>query len=431
MRFVLVLALVAACSTKPNPKSCLDNHCSDPALPFCDVDGSIGGDPNTCIAVECTPNAFEKCEAGKSLVCNAGGDNFELTDCEFGCSVEAGGCMACDTPSCNPTKYIIPKYLPDACAQPAAQPALAISSNTALDTSNNAACSSIVTQAGAPDICVLRYGTITIEAPQTYSVKGSRVLALVSDGALTVDGILEVSGNASVNGPGGGFVKSGTGQTAAGGGAGYRHPGGAGATTSVSGGANNGGPAGTNPLQLTQLFGGPQPTKGTDGSSPGGGGGGVTLISCRDRVSVAGTVDAGGGGGFGDAFVQVNYRYAAGGGAGGTIVLQGMNITVTGGIFANGGGGGGGGGPGGLAEDGRRAMTNAVGGAPNTLSGGGYGGYGGTAIAPIFGEASSAGAGAGGGSAGFILTYTPQAVLPAIGDTVSPPYEPNGTVATN
>ena len=430
MRFVLVLVLAMGCSTKPNPKSCLDNHCSDPELPFCDVDGSVGGEPNTCIAVDCMPGAFEKCERDKSLVCNTRGDNFELAECEFGCSGEAAGCNACNTPACENETHIIPKYLPDVCAQLAGAPALTISANTSLDTSNAIVCSSVVTQTGAPDICVLHYGKITIDAVQTYTITGSRVLALVADRELVIDGTLDVSGTADANGPGGGFIKSGTGQTNAGGGAGYRHMGGAGATTTTNGGANNGGAAGTNPLQLTQLFGGSQATRGSDGNAPGGGGGGLTLISCRDRVSIVGIVDAGGGGGFGDAFVQANYRYAAGGGSGGTVVLQGMNLSVSGGIFANGGGGGGGGGPGGLGADGPRSMLNALGGTPN-INGGGFGGSGGNANQPSIGAASTAGAGAGGGSAGFILTYTPQGVIPAIGDTTSPAYEPNGIVPTN
>jgi hypothetical protein len=428
---ILALAMVIGCATKPNPKSCLDNHCSDPQLPFCDVDGSLGGEPNTCIAVECTPGAFEKCSGEKSLVCNTRGDNFELDECEFGCSTETGGCNVCNTPECVNEKRIIPKHLPNACTELAPRPTLTISSDTTLDTSNDLVCSTIVPQTGAPDICVLRYGKITIEATRTYTITGSRVLALVADRELVVDGTLDVSAIAGTNGPGGGFLKSGTGQSNAGGGAGYRHVGAHGATTTTNGGALNGGPAGMNPAQLVQLFGGPQATRGTDGGPPGGGGGGLTLISCRGLVSVTGTIDAGGGGGFGDAFVEVvNYRYAAGGGAGGTVVLQGMNLNVTGGIFANGGGGGGGGGPGGIGADAPRNMMNASGGSPN-INGGGFGGYGGNANPPGNGVASSAGAAGGGGSAGFILTFTPQGVVPAIGDTVSPPYEPHGVVATN
>jgi hypothetical protein len=40
--------------------------------------------------------------------------------------------------------------------------------------------------------------------------------------------------------------------------------------------------------------------------------------------------------------------------------------------------------------------------------------------------------GAGGGSAGFILVYVPQSVIPLLTPVAtSPPIEPTGTIATN
>jgi hypothetical protein len=49
MKFVLVATVAAvcvACGTKRNEERCLEGLCSDPDLPFCDVDGTIGGEPN-------------------------------------------------------------------------------------------------------------------------------------------------------------------------------------------------------------------------------------------------------------------------------------------------------------------------------------------------------------------------------------------------
>ena len=48
--FIGLVAIGSGC-TVPNPKSCADKFCSDPNFPFCDMDGSIEGAPQTCIAV--------------------------------------------------------------------------------------------------------------------------------------------------------------------------------------------------------------------------------------------------------------------------------------------------------------------------------------------------------------------------------------------
>ena len=419
MRFVLIVALMVGCSTKPNPKSCLDNHCSDPGLPFCDVDGAIGGEPNTCIAVECTPGEFEACRGDRALTCNTVGDNFDLVDCEFGCGDT--GCKLCDTPTCE--KRIVPKYLPTTCDALATIPALTITSNTMLNTSNDLECSSVVTQPTGPEICVLRYGTITVDRNFTYSVTGTRALALVADRALTVDGILDVSGSSNVSGPGGSFTVSGLVVGAAGAGAGNRTVGGNAGSASADGGGAIGGAAAPHPATRTELFGGARSNNVLNN-----GGGAVTLISCRGMVSVPGLIDAGGGGGQRGFLQAMNYQHPTGGGSGGTIVLQGMMVNVTGQIYANGGGGGSGG-DGSTNTNGlkgTRSTSPAAGG-----SGAAEGGAGGAMIPPGDGRLGTS-PGAGGGSAGFILTYTPQLVFPMLTSVaVSPAFEPNGNVATN
>ncbi len=90
------LLLVLGACTKPNPASCLDEFCNDPALPFCDVDGSIGGVPDTCIAVACEPDTFEACRDDQAIVCEATGNTFSLEQCQFGCD-SSFGCKACLT----------------------------------------------------------------------------------------------------------------------------------------------------------------------------------------------------------------------------------------------------------------------------------------------------------------------------------------------
>jgi hypothetical protein len=214
----LCLALAAGCGTVANPASCADGFCHDPAFPFCDVDGTIGGGSRlTCIAVACTPRELAACRGDEAIVCNATGDDYDVAHCEGGCSAEGGGC--------KPT-HIIPKYLPTVCDQPAAAPALTIAESTTLDTSDDASCNGgVVGQVHGPDICVVRYGQITIERNKTLAVTGRRALALVADRALTIDGILDVSANGFTNGPGGGTTLSGRGgalSSGGGGGAGFR-----------------------------------------------------------------------------------------------------------------------------------------------------------------------------------------------------------------
>jgi len=47
--------------TRPNPRSCSDGLCTDQRYPFCDVDGSLEGTPQTCISVSCNPGEFAAC----------------------------------------------------------------------------------------------------------------------------------------------------------------------------------------------------------------------------------------------------------------------------------------------------------------------------------------------------------------------------------
>ena len=422
---LLVVAVVAACGTKANPASCLDDHCSDPARPFCDEDGSIGGEPNKCIAVSCNPGEFAACRDDRALTCNATGNNYEQLDCEFGCSEEAGGCNACNTSECE--RHIIPKYLPNVCNQLIGGEPATVSSNATIDTSDPNQCHSIVAQAAGPDICVYRRSSISLGRNATWSISGKRAIAFVADHDITIEGILDVSAsydsfqNKFTDGPGSGLVLSGgTGAYPnGGGGAGFKTMGGAGGTQTADGGAGNGGAAAINPAQLAILVSGTQPEpSGMMFRNAGGGGGAATLIACRGTISVPGMIDAGGSGGAG--------HY--GGGSGGNVVLQGMMVNITGELFANGGGGGGGL-PG---EDAKRDTQPALGG-PKAASYWGDGGHGGTGtLLPGNGKLGSDAAGGGGGSVGFFQVYVPtgvQSVLTPV--RASPQLEVPATVATN
>jgi hypothetical protein len=90
--------------TRPNPRDCADGVCSDPAYPFCDVDGALEGQSKTCIGVSCTAGEFRACRGDVSVVCNATGNDYDLIACERGCDA-THGCRACTTEAdcANPT----------------------------------------------------------------------------------------------------------------------------------------------------------------------------------------------------------------------------------------------------------------------------------------------------------------------------------------
>ena len=98
------LLLVVGC-TKSNPAAkCSSNGtCTDPNFPFCDVDGSIGGEAGTCIAVQCMPGSFGSCaDANTALICNSIGESYDKQACINGCDSKSG-CVTCtaNTKSCS------------------------------------------------------------------------------------------------------------------------------------------------------------------------------------------------------------------------------------------------------------------------------------------------------------------------------------------
>jgi hypothetical protein len=109
---VLVALLCCACS-EPNPKSCLDGTCTDPAFPFCDVDGAVHGVAGECIAVSCIAGELAACRTDQAIECNSTGTNYELVECLRGCDRAAHGCKECNdstecttaTPYCDTTSY--------------------------------------------------------------------------------------------------------------------------------------------------------------------------------------------------------------------------------------------------------------------------------------------------------------------------------------
>ena len=141
---------------------------------------------------------------------------------------------------------------PRSAIQPAPEPTLTISTSTTINTSDDATCvGGIVAQPAGPAICVLYFGSITLERFSVLRVVGLRALALVSDGPLVLDGDLDISANGSNDGPGGGGPRSILESVApnGGGGAGFKTAGGAGGSATLDGGALNGGAAEPDPIK--------------------------------------------------------------------------------------------------------------------------------------------------------------------------------------
>jgi hypothetical protein len=347
--------------------------------------------------------------------------------------------------------------MPDVCDTAATAPSLSFTNSGTFDPNVDSNCNGgVFNQPGAPSICVVRYGTITVPAAVTLAIVGTkttlgRAIAFVADTDLDIEGTVDAGAHGGANGPGGGFFQSGgismvgsAGYSSdiGGGGAGGATAGASGATGTANGAANNGGSAATNPGLLSYLVGGNSFTRESvaddqDSVSLGGGGGALLLVSCHGAVSISGTINDGGGGGQSAVPFLVPLP-GFGGGAGGTIVVQGIAVDVTGQVFANGGGGGGGIGLSNLTgSDGADGLMSDSQGAPggNNQSGAGVGGAGGyIGNAPYFGGTPNNGSatpGGGGGSVGFLLTYTPDNVTPTIAPMhASPAFQPNGTVQT-
>ena len=461
-----VSALVSSCTKKNPVLVCSNGTCSDPAYPYCDRDGAVAGDPNACIAVSCAPGAFAACDGDDVITCDANGTNYDSKHCINGCSVDAGGCNPCqpnmsvcqsngvldtcdsqgqdtsiqcaagclDTPQPH-CASIQPFFLPDACELPA-QTAFDVTSDRTIDTSVEISCpGGTVPQGSGPDICVARYTSMSVAAGVKLRVTRSgadtdarnRPIAFVVDDDLDIAGTLDASAGAIGPAPGGGYTSAG-GDTFMGGGlggAGFATPGGSGGDFQSDGGKQNGGAQLPNPLTSSVFLGGAR--------NFAEGGGAVMLVSCRGTVRISGAVHVGGGGGLGGSANGIICLPGAGGGAGGNVLIEGMNVDITGSLYANGGGGGAGCVPNTQATSEQNGadgpMSDVVSGIGGVaVNGGGSGGNGGIGTTPPGdGRHAQMGVGqpgGGGGSVGWLQVATPSGVTPTLTPShVSPPLQ--------
>jgi hypothetical protein len=352
-----------------------------------------------------------------------------------------------------------------------------LASGTRAINTDGGECTRIKTQLGfSPEICVMVFRNITFDTGSTLTVSGSRALALVATASMTLKGVIDVSANGWVGGPGAASFVPGTGANgtglpdagemtpgnAGGGGGGFGMAGAKGGDDVTSGPCTmNTAPCvkpgdGGLVQGLTSII----PLRSGSGGGfnsanwgstrqgfPGGGGGALQLVSCAS-MTIANTalIDANGGGGQGGRpGASATPGAGAGGGSGGAILLEAQTMTLSVGIqlFANGGGGGGGAtlsASGGDGEDGPRDRSAAKGGLPasggsGSSFAGGTGGAANNAGTPVPAGAGGGpvadptiAAGGGGGGVGRIRLNDTSAALSGA-SLLASPVQTVGTIA--
>ncbi len=417
-----------AVATTCNGAATAANHCSATGV-LTTAACPLGCNAASQDCNQCVPGSdFCDANASHTVSCTSRGTPGAPSACTYGCQTQTGAGQTTAVGDCKdlvPSNGLILDCLPpgtggftltlnaDATIDPA-------TGTLTLDAGGAIALPSgvyaVVTQTGGPPIGVFHFQSFAINPGVTLSVTpaSTHALAILADGNVNIEGMLDVGGDHSTPGPGALQTGTGVGGTGAAsgvgaGGGGHGSPGGLGGSATPS----PGGAAGAVNGMLTVVP--------LQGGSPGGGmfagaGGGAVQITACGLVNVSGTISAVGGGGlFGDTG-----RGGLGGGAGGAILLEGELVTVTGTLSSNGGGGGGGGALGvALTErgaNGTLTSTPASGGAGGVslnpgLPNGGMGGAGAAGTSsPGAGQnapPAATGGGGGGGAGRIRLNATP------------------------
>ncbi len=298
-----------------------------------------------------------------------------------------------------------------------------------------------IPQTNGPNLGVFAVKSLTIPPGVTARAEGADALVIVALGDIVIEGTLRGNSASSTiyakgpgayqqpdhdnqpgSGPGGGGAGS---LLTSAGGAGYCGVGGNGA--SLSGSASKGG-ASWGTAALVPLVAGS--SGGEGGVGRGGNGGGAIQLSACGALQVSGLINVGGEGGSGsgvyDSSNQVSQQ-ASGGGSGGSLLLQGMSVNVTGTLAANGGGGGGTT----AGADATGDAQPAPGGTSNmtTKAAGGAGAAGAT-IDGQPGQTQAASTSGGGGGAVGRIRISAKPSQATLGGTLSPPLGPCTTLGS-
>jgi hypothetical protein len=375
-----------------------------------------------------------------SMVHKCGNPDPVDVPCMYGCVMAGGAHCGILAPSgggvlptdLDPSSGLLATTLPDGCHLN--------SDDGSIDNGVRAAGPGTISGIGfvvRNNIAVFTFGSLSI--PRGLDLVGSRPIALVAAGNITIDG--GINGRPFCPDPGpGGFPGGGPGSPAPGSGGGA---GGQNNRPSGGGGGGNGAPGGYSGTSIAggAVFGDARITLLVGGGGGGGGGGnnanqgggggpGFQIVSAS-ALSISGAINAGGCGGQHGG----TNAAGAGGGAGGTLLLEALTIHLVGGalLAANGGGGGGGGGAAAGGSDGNDGnwdrFTAGGGGGTSPGARGGDGG----AAGNLAGGGGDTGPpdGGGGGGVGWIRLDTLSGVATIDSMvTISPSLSDAGTTAT-
>ena len=411
MRAILVLVLSAWGCTKDVNRCSTDSDCGDIAHPFCDVNGEYaysGGIAGVCTAVPadcpaarcgCAPDA-STCTGDKLSICNNDGRSSTDTLCGLGCATDAQRC-ATFTPSNDLGGALAMAKIADDVVLGSVNIDDAGTITKVGDGTVVPVLSISVPQLSAPSIRVyIAHSFIIHDATITSKAAGfgSSPVAFVAAGSITIDGLFDAGAATNHTGMFGAGSQPATATCA--GTAGYDGGGGGGNATAGSAGSPTfsipplpgagGGAAQADHFE--PLIGGcPGGDDGMNGNLGGRGGAGIQLVSgTAINLPSTGIINVGGQGG----------GKNAGGGSGGTLVLQAPNISIVGLVAANGGSGGA------CSNYGNAGTLGVTPAASVGGCGSSHSGTGGTAtLAPTPASGAAEGAG-GGGAVGRVLIET-------------------------
>ena len=351
MRAILVLVLSAWGCTKDVNRCSTDSDCSDIAHPFCDVNGEYaysGGIAGVCTAVPadcpaarcgCAPDA-STCTGDKLSICNNDGRSSTDTLCGLGCATDAQRC-ATFTPSNDLGGALAMAKIADDVVLGSVNIDDAGTITKVGDGTVVPVLSISVPQLSAPSIRVyIAHSFIIHDATITSKAAGfgSNPVAFVAAGSITIDGLFD-AGAATNHSEMFGVGSQADTASCAGIAGFYGGGGGGNATTGGTGSPINasvplpgaaGGAAQANHFE--PLIGGCHGGADQMNSNKSGrGGAGIQLVSgTLISIPTTGILNVGGQGGGANA----------GGGSGGTLVLQAPAVNIVGLVAANGGSGG-------------------------------------------------------------------------------------------
>lgn len=303
----------------------------------------------------CQPSS-NVCTDGVTAHCADDGSSSTTETCVFGCAPSGDRCGDLD-----PSNGLAPQLDEARTAEPLILTGDAQIDTTAVTITDGDGAArlfrSTIITGGPVEILAISVGSLEVD---NVTVTGSRALAVLANGDVTIHGHVSLSAHRSNAGPGAlldpiaacvgtaGGVNPTTRTASGGGGGGFGTAGGDGGRGGSTPYGLGGAPFGS--VDLQPLHGGCSGGGGSSATSPGAGGGGVQ-ISARGAIqlSAGSFISANGAGGFGgllDALycpvLQDFFCFAGGGGgSGGAILLEAAALVLAenSGLVANGGSG--------------------------------------------------------------------------------------------